>query len=92
MLEITIGRLSSIESRILKTISIGISSSASNPDHEKNDRYNSQRGNILTAAKPSNVNVELVGVGHGNEQSIELRPVLPLAVIESPATATRMGE
>ncbi|CAG8224295.1 unnamed protein product [Penicillium salamii] len=59
------------------------------PDREKNDRYNSQRRNILTPANLSNGNVELVGVGHGNEQSIELRHVSPLAVTDSPATATR---
>jgi acyl transferase domain-containing protein/NADP-dependent 3-hydroxy acid dehydrogenase YdfG len=59
------------------------------PDHQKNDRYNSQRRRILTAANPSNANVELVGVGLGNEQSIELRHGSPLAVTNSPATATR---
>ncbi|CAG7999892.1 unnamed protein product [Penicillium salamii] len=58
------------------------------PDREKNDRYNSQRRNILTPANLSNGNVELAGVGHGNEQSIELRPVSRLALIHS-ATATR---
>lgn len=59
------------------------------PDREKNDRYNSQRRNILTPANLSNGNLELVGVGHGNEQSIKLRHVSPLAVTDSPATATR---
>lgn len=59
------------------------------PDRERNDRYNSQRRNILTPANLSNGNVELVGVGHSNEQSIKLRYVSPLAVTDSPATATR---
>ncbi|CAG8085918.1 unnamed protein product [Penicillium olsonii] len=59
------------------------------PDREKNDRYNSQRRNILTPANLSNENVELVGVGYGNEQSIELRRVSPLAVTDSPIIATR---
>ncbi|KAJ5753006.1 fungal-specific transcription factor [Penicillium odoratum] len=58
-------------------------------DHDTNDRHSSQRRNILTAAKLSNSNVEMVGLGHGNEQSIELRHVSPLAVTDSSATATR---
>ncbi|KAJ5090322.1 hypothetical protein N7532_009006 [Penicillium argentinense] len=59
------------------------------PDHEKNERYNSQRRNILTTASPSNEFVELVGVGNGDERSLELRHVSPLAVANSPAPASR---
>ncbi|KAJ5928233.1 hypothetical protein N7466_007189 [Penicillium verhagenii] len=60
------------------------------PDREKNNRYNSQRRNILTVTNLFDTNVELVGAGKGDEQTIELRRVSPLAVTDSSASATRM--
>ncbi|KAL8770428.1 MAG: hypothetical protein Q9209_003854 [Squamulea sp. 1 TL-2023] len=59
------------------------------PDHEKNDRYNSQRRTILTTANPAHDTLELVGIGRGKERSLQLHKVSPLRLSTSLAAEHR---
>ncbi|KAF3484360.1 polyketide synthase [Arthroderma uncinatum] len=59
------------------------------PDLEKNMRYNSQRREVFTAAKPAEETLELVGVGRGQEEALELHKVSPLRLASIPSTAYR---
>jgi acyl transferase domain-containing protein/NAD(P)-dependent dehydrogenase (short-subunit alcohol dehydrogenase family) len=59
------------------------------PDVEKNQRYNSQRRDIFTAASPAKETLQLVGVGQGQDRALELHRVSPLRLATAPATKYR---
>ncbi|GMF75157.1 unnamed protein product [Aspergillus oryzae] len=56
------------------------------PDHEKNDRYNSQYKSLLTTVDPSNARLELAA---GDGGMLELRQLSPLQLLPGPSTECR---